>query len=161
MERFGLLFVTLLILTFNNTYAQQTGNCTMNQMLEMARAGLSTPEINEKCGIGNDGGDGGTAAVLPERFVKVGETVAILDGAITLYLKSIGTNRRAVFILDIPRRKGKMLRQNNRGPWGLPIGGSYSFDYRRHLYKLHILDVFLDDQVAKITIQDVGPYTPK
>lgn len=151
MERFRLLFIALLTLTLTNAYAQ----CTREQELDMAREGISTTQIDKKCGVSPES-DGEAKIVLLDRVVKPGDVIPIIDGTVILHIKEIymsGETSILPVYIEIPR-------------WSLPTmyfskGSFYSFHYRRRAYKFYVLGIWLNDQVANIEVHDVGPYTPE
>ncbi len=184
MKFISLSFVMIILLATGNTHAEnrfwpsdidkqharntaqagpQMGNCTREQEYEYVRRGYSIAEIDRLCGVLSPEQEEtqNSSMVIPERLVKPGSVIDVFnDGKVTLTINRIyrtpgplTKERRVVATLLRPHR-GKKVAE-------LPIGGAAKFEYRRQLFRLTAIDIFLDDQVAKISVQHIGAAEPK
>ena len=177
-------FLTVIVFAMGNTHAEnrfwpssidrqlaqntgragsQMGNCTRKQEYKYVLDGYSIAEIDRLCGVLSPEQEEtqDSSMVVPERIVKKGSVIDVFnDGKVTLTINRIYRTpgpvtkvRQVVITLRRPHR-GKNVAE-------LGIGEAIKFEFRRQLFRLTALDIFLDDQVAKISVQHIGAAEPK
>lgn len=145
--------------------APRMGNCTREQEYEYVRRGYTIAEINRLCGLQSPEQEDtyNSSIIVPERTVKPGSVIDLFkDGKVTITIGNItlDNQNKSRMYLSVQRPGRKDYKPNRYKAYNL-TGGNYvgqqiKFDYRRQLFQLRILDIFFDDQTAKISVQHVG-----
>ena len=171
------------ILTFTNAYAQknrfwdedeinpqragrsapQMGSCTREQEYEYVRIGYSIAEIDRLCGALSPEQEEirDSSMIVPERVLRTGSVLDVFnDGKVLITVTGISLNAKnrikVSFRIQRPHRRDFFPNRQHGIDLGNGIGETIKFKYRRKLFQITVLDIFLEDQTVKLSVRNLG-----